>query len=144
MCQKNRNKTSLQYLMIYFFIIILSLGCSRGRPWWQCQSQNYDIYNNGYRSQISSVGVWVSPDAEANTTTRYLRARKNKIQSEVVENGSPQTFLWFPIGDIRETTSTFYWKFSILNANDTVDVGLSDLNKVKPGWASRGLLYGGI
>lgn len=68
----------------------------------------------------------------------------NEVNSVTGDNGSPRTILWFPIGEIRQSTNTFFWIFNILDASDSIFVGLADLEKVKSGWSTSGLYYGGM
>lgn len=59
----------------------------------------------------------------------------------------PQSALWFPMGEIKATTTTFYWTFNVLKSGTPSDsyihIGISDLTKVAPGWEGKGLYFGG-
>lgn len=60
---------------------------------------------------------------------------------------APQSALWYPMGQIKVTSTTFYWTFTIrqigTSATSVVAVGLSDLKKMARGWEAKGLYYNG-
>ncbi|XP_037029144.1 uncharacterized protein LOC119069223 [Bradysia coprophila] len=122
--------------------------CRRGRPWWECQSS----YGGGWRSGLSTGGKWISPDVPndlvMNATANSIVFNGNSATATKSTASVPQSALWYPMGQIKVTSTTLYWTFAIRetatsSATSSVAIGLSDLNKLAPGWGVKGLFYNG-
>lgn len=91
----------------------------------------------------------MSPDISnenlVNKTGNILTFNGNTATSTKENNSIPQCALWYPTGTIRSTATTFYWTFTVreIGTDSIISVGISDLNKLAPGWGSRGLFYSG-
>lgn len=141
--------------------------CRRGQPYWLCQSSKnllshtrmlflyamfflpcLDYENDAWRSGIANGGKWISADIPnehvMNGTANTITATGNSVTSTKQSIDSPQTALWYPIGQIKVSSTTFYWTFTIRQTGtSSIDIGLSDINKLAPGWRVQGLFFGG-
>lgn len=81
-----------------------------------------------------------------NGTANSITFNGNIVTVTKSNGDVPQSALWYPVDQIKSTTTTLYWTFTIRetgtsSASSNVAIGLSDLNKIASGWGVRGLFY---
>lgn len=105
-------------------------------------------YGNGVTSRLAMNAKWISPDISnediLNKTENTITFNGNIVTSTKESTIVPQSALWYPMGRIQNSLTTFYWTITIRETGTgSIFIGISDLNKLAPGWSVRGLFYGG-
>lgn len=86
-------------------------------------------------------------DVAMGATAKSITFNGNIATATNPSGSVPQSALWYPMGQIKVTSTTFYWTFTIRqtgkSSTPNIAIGLSDLTKLAPGWGVKGLFYNG-